>query len=64
MIKIRKAKLGDEIGISKMVKAGLNKNTWAYTGTNKYTKKKLENLRRSSSHKVPFFFFIASFYKH
>ena len=51
MIKIRKAKLGDEIGISKMVKAGLNKNTWAYTGTNKYTKKKLENLRKSLSEK-------------
>ena len=45
MIKIRKAKLGDEIGISQMIKEGLKRNTWKYTGTNKYTKKKLENLR-------------------
>jgi RimJ/RimL family protein N-acetyltransferase len=51
MIQIRKAKLGNEIGISQMVKAGLKKNTWLYTGTNKYTKKKLENLRNSLSAK-------------
>lgn len=47
MIKIRKAKLGDETGISQMVKEGLKRNTWKYTGTSKYTKKKLEELRNS-----------------
>ena len=59
MIKIRKAKLGDEIGISQMVKAGLKRNTWKYTGTNKYTKKKLENLRNSLSAKSTSRHFVA-----
>ena len=59
MIKIRKAKLGDEIGISQMVKEGLKRNMWKYTGTNNYTKKKLENLRNSLSAKSTARHFIA-----
>jgi RimJ/RimL family protein N-acetyltransferase len=59
MIKIRKAKLGDEIGISQMFKAGIKKDTWKYTGTNKYTKEKLENLKKSLSKKTNKIYFIA-----
>ncbi len=59
MIKIRKAKLGDEIGISKVVKEGLKRKSWKYTGTNKYTKKKLESLKNSLSAKSTSRCFIA-----
>lgn len=51
MIKYRKARLGDEIGISQMVKEGLKRYSWKYTGTNKYTKKNLERLRESLAKK-------------
>lgn len=59
MIKIRKAKLGDEIKISQMVKAGLKRNNWKYTAINKYTKKKLEILRNSLSTKSTSRHFVA-----
>lgn len=59
MIKIRKARLGDEIGISKIFIDGLKRNTWNYTGINKYTNKKLEDLRKSLSSKKNIKYFIA-----
>jgi RimJ/RimL family protein N-acetyltransferase len=56
MIRIRKARAGDEIGISEMKKEGLKRKTWAYTGTNKFTKKHFNRLKeniisKNSTHK-------------
>jgi RimJ/RimL family protein N-acetyltransferase len=60
MIKFRKAKLGDEIGISQIMKEGLKRNSFKYTGTNKYTTKKLETLKNTlSSNKSTSYFFVA-----
>ncbi len=49
MIKIRKARLGDETEISQAIKEGVKRGTWKYTATIKYTNKKLEELRKSLS---------------
>lgn len=53
MIQIRKARLGDEVGISELIKDGLKKKSWLYTATNKYTKKKLNELKDELSKKAP-----------
>ena len=49
---IRKAKPGDEIEISEMIKVGIKTKNWAYTGSNVIPdKKKLEKWRKGFSDK-------------
>ncbi len=49
MTKIRKAKLGDEIGIAQLFKECIEQNFWKYTATNKYNESLLEKLKISLS---------------
>ena len=49
MIKIQKAKLGDEIGIAQLFKECIEQNFWKYTATNKYNESLLEKLKISLS---------------
>jgi len=43
---IRKAKAGDENGIGEMVKEGLARKIFIYTGRNKYDPKKIKKMRK------------------
>ena len=49
MTTIRKAKLGDEIGISQLFKECVEKKFWKYTATNKCDESLLERLKTSLS---------------
>ncbi len=53
-IKIRKAKPGDEIDLANMIKEGLKRKNWNYTGSNKIpTKKKSKEWAKSFTQKSP-----------
>lgn len=44
MLKIRKAKLADALGMAQVVKEGLKNKNWLYTGSNKYDLNKFKKL--------------------
>lgn len=44
MLKIRKAKLADALGMVQVVKEGLKNKNWLYTGSNKYDLNKFKKL--------------------
>ena len=51
---IRKAKLGDEVGIAKMISEGIKSKNWAYTGANKCPdKKKIMKMKEGFNKKNP-----------
>jgi len=52
-IVIRKATAGDVTGISRMIKAGLRRNTWQFTAISSYTNRNAEQLRNALSSKSP-----------
>ena len=46
MITVRRARPGDEKGMAEIVKAGLKKKVWVYTGINSYSRARLEKLKK------------------
>jgi RimJ/RimL family protein N-acetyltransferase len=49
---IRQAKIGDEIGIVEMIKAGIETKNWAYTGSNLIpNEEKIEKMRKGFADK-------------
>lgn len=51
-IVIRKAKLGDEQGIVNLMKEGLRRKNWLYTGANHVSKDRLEKVKKQLSTKL------------
>src|SRR3989338_2587027 len=56
MIIIRKARKGDEVGISEMIKEGLKRKNWLYTGINVYNQEKLDLLKDSLANRTKVIF--------
>lgn len=61
MLKIRKAKLADALGMAQVVKEGLKNKNWLYTGSNKYDLNKFKKLQASlSSRSATEIYFVAA----
>ncbi|MFW6231117.1 MAG: hypothetical protein ACOC32_03785, partial [Nanoarchaeota archaeon] len=56
----RKAHVADAEGMAEVMREGLKQKTWLYTGTNRYKKDRLDDLKEKLAEKNPSSVFIVA----